>query len=68
MYFRPGHRKGNFDVTKTFTNQKRGDLKVWLGATPVAINREARAAEKSTSLGAALRRGPKPKLSDKGDF
>ena len=57
-----------FDTSKNYTNQKRGDLIVYTGAQAIKINAEARAAERSTSLGAALRRGPKPNLKDKGDF
>jgi hypothetical protein len=48
--------KPNCDSTKTFTNQKRGDLVQYTGTQAVRINQEARQMEKSTSLGAAFKR------------
>jgi hypothetical protein len=59
--------KPAYDNSKTFTNQKRGDLIIYSGAQVIAINAEARQMENS-SLGAAFRRLPKAKLQDKGDF
>src|SRR6516165_7716466 len=51
-----------FDTSKNYTNNKPGDLLQYSGTQAVRINAEARQMEKPTSLGAALRRGPKPNL------
>jgi hypothetical protein len=48
--------KPNFDHTKTFRDNKRNDLIQYTGTEAVRINADARAAERSTSLGAAIRR------------
>jgi hypothetical protein len=68
QFQRRGSAKPNYDSTKSFTNQKRHDLVQYTGTEFIRINADARAAAKITSLGAAFRRGPKPKPSDKGDF
>jgi hypothetical protein len=53
---RAPNAKPNFDSTKAFRDNKRNDLIQYTGTEAVRINADARAAERSTSLGSAIRR------------